>query len=216
MPDRIDFAPVLIVGAGGHAKVAMDALRMAGEKIFGLCDADVAAAQARFPEENIIGDDTAGLTRDKNAVRIAIGVGSTRAAETRRALFNRYEGAGFTFATVLHPSAIVADDVMLGDGAQIMAGAVIQPGARIGRNAVINTGATIDHDSIIGDHSFVGPGATISGIVEIGSACHIGAGATIIERRRIGDHATIGAGAVVIRDIAAGKTALGVPARERD
>lgn len=215
MPDDSK-KPVLIIGGGGHATVVLDALRASGQTIAGICDQDPAQAQARFPEETIIDGDDAALALPPDEISIAIGGGSTRSPAARAALFARYHKAGFGFATVIHPSAIVAPNAEIGAGAQLMAGCVLQPNVTIGVNAVVNTGAIIDHDSRIGDHAFISPGVTLSGGVEIGQGCHIGAGATIIEYRRVGETATVGAGAVVIHDVAIGATVTGVPAIDRE
>ena len=81
---------------------------------------------------------------------------------------------------ISHVSAAIASDATLGDGAQVMAGAVIQPAARIGRNVLVNTRAVVEHDCVVGDHAHVAPGAVLCGGVSIGESAHIGAGAVIL------------------------------------
>ena len=204
--------PVVIVGAGGHAKVLLDTLRSGDHSIYGLCDAAPEKARTRLPGETILGDDNSALPLPTNTVTIVIGVGATRAGDARRTLFAQYRDAGFEMISVIHPSAVIAADVKIGAAAQIMAGAVIQPGTSIGANVVINTGATIDHDCRIGDHAFIAPGVTLCGGVTISAGAHIGAGATVLENRSVGVGAMIGGGALVNRDIEDGMTAFGVPA----
>jgi sugar O-acyltransferase (sialic acid O-acetyltransferase NeuD family) len=205
--------PVLIAGAGGHAKVLLETVRAGGGTVYGLCDTDPEAAQTRFPRESIVGADEAALALQVDSVVIAVGVGATRAGEARKALYEKFTERGFAMATAIHPSAVIADGVMISAGVQIMAGAVIQPDAVIGANAVVNTGATIDHDCRIGDHAFIAPGVTLCGGVSVGAGAHVGAGATILEYRSVGENATVGGGALVDRDVAAGTTVCGVPAK---
>jgi UDP-perosamine 4-acetyltransferase len=205
--------PVIVIGAGGHAKVVLDTLRRAGVPVYGLCDRRPDEARVKFPGETILDGDDNALAMSPRDVVVTVGVGSIRADNVRARLFQTYRRHGFSFLTLIHPSAIVADGVEIGEGAQIMAGAVIQPGTHIGMNAVINTRASIDHDCRIGDHAFVSPGAVLCGGVEIGEGAHVGAGATVIEYRRVGAGATVAAGAAVVEDVAPNALVGGVPAR---
>ena len=120
---------------------------------------------------------------------------------------------GYDFSTVIHPSAVVTSDVILGEGSQGMSGEVIQPGSHIGCNTIINTRASVDHDCIIGDHVHISPGVTLSGGVDIGAGSHIGTGATLIQGISIGCGCLVAAGAVVVKDITDGEMVRGVPAR---
>ncbi|QXE90592.1 acetyltransferase [Geomonas subterranea] len=205
--------PVLIIGAGGHAKVLVEALLAEGALIAGMLDADPARLGDSVLGVPVIGDDNTAEDFPRDAVRLVNGIGSIGLPEMRRSIFERFSARGYRFATVVHPSAVVASDVELGAGAQIMAGAVLQPGCRIGDNVIINTRASVDHDCTIGDHTHIAPGVTLSGGVTVGSGCHVGTGATVIQGVRIGDGSVIGAGAVVTKDVAAGLTVVGVPAK---
>ena len=205
--------PVLIVGGGGHAKVLIEALRLRSVSILGIIDADPAYAGQKILGVPVIGGDEKATEYPLNDVQLVNGVGSIDIPEKRRGLFEKFKSKGFSFATVIHPSAVVASDVELGEGAQIMAGAVIQPGSSIGRNVIINTNASIDHDCQIGDHVHVAPGATLSGGVSVGTKTHIGTGATVIQGIRIGSGSIVGAGALVLKHVSDSVTITGVPAR---
>jgi UDP-perosamine 4-acetyltransferase len=160
-----------------------------------------------------LGSDGDLLAGGPQATELVNGIGSTGNANLRRALFERFCCAGFKFATVIHPAATIASDVVLGEGAQIMAGAVLQAGVVIGANAIVNTGTLLDHDVRIGDHTHIAPGACIAGGVTVGAGVHIGAGATIIQGLQVGDGALVAAGAVVVRDVGVAAMVAGVPAR---
>lgn len=205
--------PLLILGAGGHAKVLVEALLADGALIAGLLDADPARLGDNVLGVPVIGEDRTAEDFPCDAVRLVNGIGSIGLPTLRRAIFEKFSVRGYGFATVIHPSAVVASDAELGEGAQIMAGAVLQPGCHIGSNAIINTRASVDHDCTVGDHTHIAPGVTISGGVTIGSGCHVGTGATVIQGVRIGDGSVVGAGAVVTKDVAAGVTVVGVPAK---
>ncbi len=206
--------PVIILGAGGHAKVLIEALLKSGNLIAGIVDPDPKLAGVEILGVPVLGGDDVVNEFPPSEIQLVNGLGSVGLPFKRQQIFERFKGMGYKFATVVHPSAVVASDVELGEGAQVMAGAVIQPGCCIGINCIINTRASVDHDCIIGDHVHIAPGVTMSGIIKIGSDSHIGTGATLIQGISIGIGCLIAAGAVVIKDIADGAMVRGVPARE--
>lgn len=193
---------LLIVGAGGHAKVLLDAALCA--------DIDVAALRGEPGDPGkvlgipvVFGEDTAG------ADAFIIGVGDNK---TRAALYAEWQERGLTPTTVVHPSAIVAASARLGAGTFVAAGAIINPEACVGANAILNTGCTIDHDCSIGDHAHVAPGVNMSGAVYVGTGTLVGVGACVMPGARIGEWSVVGAGAVVVNDIPGRTVAVGVPA----
>ena len=207
-------APVIVIGSGGHAKVVIEALRRANRPIAGRTDADPARRRPAIADVPFLGNDEAILGHSPDSCALVVGLGSTGDATLRRGLFSRFRDLGYDFATVVHPTAVVADGVHLDPGAQVMAGAVIQPGCRIGANAIVNSGAVVDHDCMVGEHVHIAPGAVVSGGVTVGAASHVGAGATVLQNVVIGGDCVIAAGAVVIRPIPDGTRVAGVPARE--
>jgi UDP-perosamine 4-acetyltransferase len=196
--------PVIVIGGGGHARVVIDALLAQGAEILGVCDPALPAAQPGPFGLEVLGDDEAVSAHAPGAVKLANGLGAPGATRRRREVFEAFAARGYRFVTVVHPSAVIGREVELGEGAQVMAGVVVQTGARIGRNAILNTGCRIDHDCRIGDHAHIAPGAVLSGVITVEDEVFIGAGASVIQGMRIGHGAIIGAGTVVVRDVAAG------------
>jgi UDP-perosamine 4-acetyltransferase len=158
------------------------------------------------------GDDTKLRSIVSRDVLLANGIGSVADSRQRQAAFEHARSAGFEFATLRHRSAVIETDVVLGEGAQVMAGAILQTGVRIGANAIVNTGAIVDHDSLIGDHAHVAPGAQLSGGVAVGPAAHIGTGAIVIQGVVIGTQAVIAAGALVLSNVPDNARVAGAPA----
>lgn len=206
--------PVIVLGAGGHAKVAIAALQAAGVEIVGAADSDAATHGKSILGVKVLGGDEAVMKRNKDEIALVNGVGSTQPSPRRRDVFERFKQAGYGFRAVMHPSAMVGPEVDIGEGAQIMAGAVIQPGCRIGTDAIVNTRASVDHDCVIGAHAHVAPGAVLGGGVRVGEGAHIGAGSTVIQNISVGAGALVSAGAAVVADVAAGGRVAGVPARK--
>jgi sugar O-acyltransferase (sialic acid O-acetyltransferase NeuD family) len=205
--------PVVILGGGGHARVVIDALRCAGHVIAGVIDPKADVAQSLPKGVTWLGKDLSQVKARE--VEVAIGVGSLEASaqNARVRLFGEAKAGGFEVITVKHPSAIVAGDVALGEGSQIMAGAILQTGVRTGINCIVNTGASIDHDCRIGDHVHIAPRAVLSGTVDVGTGCHLGTGAVVIQNIRIGDWAMIAAGAVITSDVQPGARVAPGPQR---
>lgn len=206
--------PLIIIGAGGHAAVVHDAARSAGMPILGLVDADPARRDTLVLGTPVIGDDADVLKHDPAEVFLIIGIGSTGSTDQRRAAYTAFRNKGYTFATVVHPTATIAAEIELGAGTVVMAGAIIQPRAQVGENVIINTGARVDHDSKIGGHAHIAPGAVLSGNVTVGAGAHVGVGATVLQGIGIGTQAICAAGAVVIRNVTDGATVAGNPAQE--
>jgi sugar O-acyltransferase (sialic acid O-acetyltransferase NeuD family) len=208
--------PVAVLGAGGHAKVVIATLQAAGFTVAALFDDD-AAKQGTA----LLGVEVRGTMADfvrSNHRRAVVAIGNNR---TRLQAVERLTIAlpNVEWITAVHPHASVQNSVKLGAGTVVFAGAVIQPDTVIGTHVIINTGATVDHDGVIGDFVHLAPGTHLSGEVRVGRGAFVGIGAAIIPGRCVGEWATVGAGAVVIKDIPAGATAVGVPARvisERD
>lgn len=205
----------LLLGGGGHARVAADVARAMGLVVVGI----VAPVAPAWPGLPWLGGDEAVDGFDPSDVVLINGTGTVRALAAeglRRRLFDGFRTRGYRFATLVHPAAIVAPDAVLNEGAQVFAGAVLQPGCRIGANAIVNTRAGIDHDTNVGAHAHIAPGATLCGGVTVGEGALVGAGATVLPGVRIGACAMLGSGAVATADVREGAIACGVPARCRD
>jgi sugar O-acyltransferase (sialic acid O-acetyltransferase NeuD family) len=202
---------VILVGGGGHARVLIASLRRLGATIVGCVVADPQCEIV--PGVPVLGNDDALDELDRDAMLLVNGIGSLRPGSRRVETFERLSARGWTFASVIDPTATVAEDCSVGEGLQIMAGSVVQPGVRIGRGVVINTRVGVDHDCRLDDHVHLAPGVTLSGGVTVGAEAHLGTGAVVIEGRRIGSGALVAAGSVVVRDVLSGTMVMGVPAR---
>jgi len=204
---------IVIWGASGHAKVVADIIRLEGRfELQGFLD-DVDPQQREFLGLPVLGGAGAlGRLKMDGVTHIVFGFGN---CEGRLKLSEVVRKEGFSLATVIHPSAVVAADVLIGAGTVIAAGAIVNPGATIGANVIINTRASVDHECEIADGAHICPGVTLGGSVIVGTAAWVGIGTTVKDHINIGARALIGAGSVVVSDIPAGVVAYGVPARVR-
>lgn len=206
--------PVIIIGGGGHARVLLDALRLNDISILGFTDPNTASSSFSVLGVPFLGGDTSILQFNPMEVELVNAVGSVGSTELRKQIYLKFRSKGYSFATVIHPSAIISQDTSLSDGVQVMAGAIIQAGCRVGSNTIINTRASVDHDCILSDHVHVAPGAILSGNVQLCKGVHVGCGATIIQQICVNENSIVGAGAVVLRDVDANRTVIGIPAKE--
>lgn len=208
--------PLVMLGAGGHARVLVALARSAGYPVLGVCDPALADdAVSNWEGLNVLGDDGALSRLAPDCVALMLGVGQLVARTLREQLYASWRERGYDFPALVHPAAWVAPGVVLGDGVQVMAGAVIQPGCEIGENTIINTRAGVDHDCQIGRDVHVAPGATLCGSVTVEDGAFIGAGATVIQSVRIGIGAVVGAGVTLTRDLTPRTTILSAANRLR-
>lgn len=196
---------VIIIGAGGHAKVIADIVRCRGDRVLGFLD-DAAHSNevAGFPVLGMV-ESYANYP----GAEFVIGIGN---AAVRRRIAGQM--GDVKWYTAIHPAAVVSDlDVSVGDGSVVMANAVINPGAVIGRHCIINTAAVVEHDNQIGDFAHISVGARLAGTVSIGKETWVGIGSVVSNNLNICGGCMIGAGAVVVKSITEPGTYVGVPAR---
>ncbi|OPA80199.1 hexapeptide transferase [Paenibacillus selenitireducens] len=200
---------VVIIGAGGHAKVVIDMIQSNPEfEIIGCTDRIGNRKISGIP---VLGDDSILPQLYEQGIRhafVAIGGNSVRHQLARHAL-----DTGFELINAISPHAYVADSVILGSGIAVMPGAVLNAEACIGNNSIINTCASVDHECYIGETCHIAPGCNISGNVRIGEGTFLGTGTKVIDGMTIGSWSILGSGAVVVKDIPSYCLAVGVPAK---
>jgi len=200
---------LVIVGAGGHAKVVVDILVSSGRgtDVLGFVDDDAAIHGQRRAGLPVLG---ALETLRESDVALVMGIGHNGA---RRRVFERARSLGYDIVSVVHSTAVIAPRCQLGTGVVVMANVAVNVDSNIGDNVVLNTACSVDHDCVIAAHSHIAPGAHVAGNVSIGAETLVGIGAVVIPGRRIGARCIIGAGAAVVDDVADDSVAVGVPAR---
>ena len=210
-----DVPELILIGAGGHARVLIDALRAARDGCsVAVLDRDNARRGTLLLDAPIIGDD--GLLESlvrRGTREFAVALGGTGDNAPRAKIFEHALSLGLLAKTIVHPRSIISPWAEMGEGCQILPGAIVNAGARLGRNVIVNTAAVIEHDCTVGDHVHVATGARLAGTVTVDALAHIGAGAVIRQTIAIGCGSIVAAGAVVVRDVPPAAVVAGVPAR---
>lgn len=199
---------IVVVGAGGHAKVCIESLRAMGEQV-DFCVGDVDSVTSCVGVPVLKGDEHLAHLRATHS-RAFVAVGSNR---LRARLAGMVTDLGYELVNAINPHAIISPSVQFGLGVAVMAGVVINAEAKVESLAIINTGATVDHDCSIGRAAHIGPQSGLAGCVVVGAQSFLGVGVRVIPEISIGSNVTVGAGGVVISNIGDDLTVVGVPAR---
>lgn len=194
---------LLIVGAGGHAKVVCDLAKNYYKTIVVADD----NAVGNLLDCNIIGKLEEVKRGEKCDFIVAIG-----SNEVREKIFTDLIESGFTPVSLIHPTATVGEGVEIGVGTVVFAGAVINACAKIGVGCIINTMASVDHDCEVGEFSHLAVASHFAGTVKCGKNCFFGTNSAVINNITICEKVTVGAGATVIKDICEEGTFVGTPA----
>jgi len=200
---------VIVIGAGGHAKVCIELLQAMGERV-AYCIGGQDGAESCCGVAVLRGDENLLSLRTAGYDRAFVAIGDNR---LRRKLAVDASAMGFELVNAISPWAVLSPSARIGLGVAIMAGAVINAEAVIADLAVINTGATIDHDCHIGVAAHIAPQCALAGNVAVGEDSFLGIGCKVIPGVNIGARVTVGAGGVILSDIGNGKTVVGIPGR---
>lgn len=197
---------IVIVGAGGHARIVTEIANLLNYSILGIIDLNY-----KGQNEEVLGVKVVGgidkLTDFSNDICIAIAIGDN---ELRSKYFIELNEKGYNLPALVHPSAIISKTAMVSAASIISAGVVINTQVKIGLGTIVNTGSIVDHETIIGDFVHVAPGVSVAGRVIVGQLTFVGIGSVIIDQLKIGKGVTIGAGSVIIKNIPDNSKVIGV------
>lgn len=198
---------IILVG-GFHEMIEL--CEDAGLNIIGIIDNDLSGEYYGYP---IIGTDNDAIVLYKQYPNCQIVI-TPDSPRLRKKLVALYRSAGFSFATIKHPSATVSRYATIGEGTVIQRGVNVSANTKIGNFCKLNTSCNVMHDNAIGDYVTIGPNAVLLGYVAIGEQSYIGANSTLLPKICIGEQSTVGAGAVVTKSVQSNLVVAGVPAKE--
>ena len=203
---------LIIIGAGGFGREMFGAAREAvgfGEqfRIKGFLDGNPGALDGFSGYPAIIGSpETYEIESDDVFITALGGIAA------RRRCVGFVEARGGKFISVIHRTASLGPNVVVGEGSFVAHNVVLTADVKVGRHACVFHGSVIGHDTTLGDYSHVYSLVSIGGGVHIGDGAAVFPGAKVVPRVEIGDGAVVGIGSAVIKDVAPGVTVFGVPA----
>jgi acetyltransferase EpsM len=207
-------AGLIVIGGGEHARVVAEAATTRADlwTLRGYCDVAAVPEMEKRLKLSWLGDDAKTMDAHPDA-QFVLAVGEIGPARKRREIAKRFDQRSVRWGNVVHRAATVSPNAQLGRGVSVMAGAVINSGARIGDHVIVNTGAIVEHDVELGAFAHVGPGAVIGGGAKIGENSYLGLGSRVRDHISVGRDATVGMGAVVTASVGDAETVVGVPAK---
>ena len=164
-----------------------------------------------FSEEKIMGIDVIPQSKfDSQIYDVVVAIGDP---QSRKSIVESLPKQT-TFATIIHPSAIISEWVEIGEGSIITAGSILTCNIKIGKHAHLNLHTTIGHDCVIGDYFTTAPAVNISGNCHFGECVYFGTNAVVRQGVKISDDVTIGMGGVVVKDVIEKGVYIGNPLRK--
>ncbi|MCE2930660.1 MAG: acetyltransferase [Vampirovibrionales bacterium] len=207
--------PLLLIGAGGHAKVVLEEFKDAWDFQAVISDTSLSETQTAYFEAQglevlVESEELYNAFLAKNVTHAVIAVGDN---EARQKIAEALLAAGFSFPNLIHPKALVASTAEISSvGVQILAGSHVGASASIGKHTIVNHHAIVEHDAVVGDAVHVAPHAVLLGGASLASGSLLGANATILPNVAVRANASIGAGGVVTKDIHTSGVYIGIPA----
>ena len=207
---------IILLGGGGHCKSVIDTILSSNlYNIIGVIDVKDKIGQKVLREIQIIDcDENLYKYKEQNINNVFVTLGSIGNPKMRIRLYENAKKIGFKFPNIIDKTAIISENVKIGEGSFVGKGVIVNVGTIISDNCIINTGSVIEHDCYIGNFVHISPNATLCGGVKVGKNSHIGANSTIIQYKNIGKNVIVGAGSIVTKDITDNITAYGNPCRE--
>lgn len=206
--------PILILGAGGHAKVIIDIISITNEyQIEAIIGQESEEKESFYGYPVYKGDQYLEEFRERGIKKVAIGVGGYRDNNKRIHLFHQLQDMDFDIINIIHPSTIISKTTQMGLGIVIYPGVVINTDVHLGDNIIIASNSVIDHEAQIMNHVLISTGVNVGAGSIISEGALLAVGSSIIPRVKIGKNVLVAAGAVVVNDIPDGSKIFGIPAK---
>jgi sugar O-acyltransferase (sialic acid O-acetyltransferase NeuD family) len=192
--------PILLVGAGGHARACIDVIEQEGNYLVKGLTGLSHEIGSRILDYSVLGLDEDLPVFLEDCRNVLITIGQIETPDLRMHLFDLLQKNNCTLPTIVSPCAYVSPHAKLGKGTIVMHGGIVNAGAEVGENCIINSQSLIEHDVVIKDHCHISTGAKINGGVRIGKGTFIGSNSSVRQNVRIGERCIIGMGQEVVID----------------
>ncbi|MBO5207807.1 MAG: acetyltransferase [Lachnospiraceae bacterium] len=197
---------IILLGFGGHAKSVIDCIERQGKyHIVGFLDKE-SRSDVSYKGYHVIGEDDDLEKLYQQGLRHAfVTIGFLGGSTVRNSIYDELKRIGYQLPNIVDPSAVIAEDVVLGEGNFIGKLAMVNADAKLGNMCIINSGALVEHECCVEDFTHVAVKAVLCGNVKVGSNTLIGAGATVIQGITIGNKCIVAAGTTVRKNLEDGR-----------
>lgn len=203
---------IIIIGAGGFGREvylwAKDAFPQNQYEIKGFLDDNPKILDNYDMDVGIIGNLNGYEIKNKDRFLFAIGD-----IDTKKDIVVKFKKKGTQFLTLIHPTAIVANTVKIGEGVIICPFVTVSDHAQISDFVMMNLYSTCGHDVKIGKYCILSPYAILNGFVTLEDEVFLGTHSTVIPYKKVGYKSKISANSVVMRDVPPNKIVFGVPGK---
>jgi sugar O-acyltransferase (sialic acid O-acetyltransferase NeuD family) len=202
---------LIVIGAGGHAKVVAEAARISGWTVLGFVDeVNDVSGQRDFFGARLWANVAVAISENDERAEWFVAIGDN-VARAQKIL--QMQESGMSLATIIHPAAVVSKHSRVGPASFVAALAHLGPDSVVGDGVIINTAASVDHDCIVESFAHLSPRCVLGGHAYVGSRAWVGMGAVVRDRARIGADCVVGAASLVLREAAVGDVVVGIPAK---
>lgn len=193
---------IIIAGAGGFGKEIAWVIRRANGvsgdfELAGFCDDDLSKAAGVREIAPFLGT-LEEVQRNFAGSAYICAVGNNK---IRARMMEGLDCAGLEAVSIVDPTAVVADNAIIGRGCFVGAHTVVSAGCRVGSGVIINHNVTVGHDAVIEDYAQLCPGVSLSGGCVVGKGALLGSNSCTLPGLRLGAWSTLGAGAVLLTDL---------------
>ena len=171
-------------------------------------DYDSDALIGKKVDEKIICNDDDLEIRSGDEFICAIGDGNLR-----KKIIEKIKARGGVFTNIIHPTAIVGESAVLGEGIIIYPYSIVTADVVIGDGCIINMGCSVAHDVQMGKYCTLSPNCDLAGGCKLGENVFLGVGSHVIPSVKLDDCAYVCAGSTVMTRVKKDQKVIGCPAK---
>lgn len=207
---------LIIVGAGGCGREVLQWAKDVNDKektweIAGFLDDNENALEGVPCDVSVLGGVDTYKILPEDVFVCAIGN-----PKIKKLVTEKLKARGAKFTTLVHPTAVVADNALLDEGVILYPFSLVSDNAHVGAHSIVNMYSSVAHDSVLGEYCIISAHCDVTGACTLGDGVFMGTTSNMVPRTKIGNYAFICAGSTVMTRVKDGVKVMGNPARKMD